>query len=295
MSMLMKKLLGGCGYLDQTGDGTGSGGGGGGGETPEAKAAREAAEAAEAAKKAAEEEAARKKAEEDKNKSTMTDKEAALLKDVMKKKDALEAATKAKEELEAKLKDFEGLDPIAIKKLMAEHKAKEEEELVRKGEWEKIKAQMNQETEKALKAKDSVIAEKEGVIKAKDEVIANLTVGSSFTGSKFISEELALTPTKARVIYGAHFEFKDGAIVAYDKPAGSKDRAPLVDGKGNPLPFDEALKKIVDADPEKDAIYKSKVAPGANSGTQSKGGPAKKDNSTTLTGLAKIEAALATK
>lgn len=289
MSMLMKQLLG--GYMDANKD---DAGGGGGGETPEAKAAREAADAAaaEAAKKAAEE-AAAKKAEEDKNKSALSDKEAALLKDVMKKKEALEAATKAKEALEAKLKDFEGLDPIAIKKLMAEHKAKEEEELVRKGEWDKIKQQMNQETEKALKAKDDVIAEKEGVIKSKDEVIANLTVGSSFSGSKFISEELALTPTKARVIYGSHFEFKDGGIVAYDKPTGAKDRAPLVDGKGNPLPFDEALKKIVDADPEKDAIYKSKVAPGANSSTQAKGGPVKKDDAGGLTGRAKIEAALA--
>lgn len=286
MSMLMKQLLG--GYMDANKD---DAGGGGGGETPEAKAAREAAET-EAAKKAAEE-AAAKKAEEDKNKSALSDKEAALLKDVMKKKEALDVATKAKEALEAKLKDFEGLDPIAIKKLMAEHKAKEEEELVRKGEWEKIKQQMNQETEKALKAKDDVIAEKEGVIKSKDEVIANLTVGSSFTGSKFISEELALTPTKARVIYGSHFEFKDGAIVAYDKPAGAKDRAPLVDGKGNPLSFDEALKKIVDADSEKDSIYKSKVAPGSNSNTQSKGGPVKKGDQAGLTGRAKIEAALA--
>jgi hypothetical protein len=271
--------------------------------TPEELAAQKAAEEAAAkkaaeeaaAKKAAEEAEAAKKKEEEDAKNKLTDKEAALLKDVMKKKEALENATKAKEALEAKLKEFDGIDPVAIKKLIADQKAAEELEAVRKGEWEKVKAQMNEAHQKELNAVAGKLAEKDTEIGNLNKTIADITVGSSFTGSKFVHDDLALTPNKARALYGAHFEYKDGKVVGYDKPAGQKDRAPLVDGKGEPLSFDEAFKKIIEADPDKDSLLKSKIGEGAASSTGKPGGKeadgGKKDEKK-LTPIEKIAAGL---
>ena len=97
--------------------------------------------------------------------------------------------------------------------------------------------------------------------------------------------------SKARVLYGTHFEFKDGAIVAYDKPAGSAERNILVDAKGDPLSFEAAIKKIVEADPDKDQLLKSKIKPGAGSKTTSKAAaPAEKLEQPT--GVSRISAAI---
>jgi hypothetical protein len=54
-------------------------------------------------------------------------------------------------------------------------------------------------------------------------------------------------------------------VVAYDKPAGATDRTVLVDGSGNPLSFDKAIERIVDADPDRDTLRKSKMRAGAGS------------------------------
>ena len=75
-----------------------------------------------------------------------------------------------------------------------------------------------------------------------------------------------MTPAKARVIYGSHFEVgEDGNVVGYDKPAGQKERAVLVDGEGKPLPFEAAIERILRADPEADALLRSEAKQGAGS------------------------------
>ncbi|HHJ4449796.1 TPA: hypothetical protein ACQJMR_005500, partial [Raoultella ornithinolytica] len=80
-----------------------------------------------------------------------------------------------------------------------------------------------------------------------------------------------MTPAKARVIYGSHFEIgEDGQVVGYDKPAGAKDRAVLVDGQGNPLAFESAIERILRADPEADALLRSEAKQGAHSKTTTK-------------------------
>jgi hypothetical protein len=269
------------------------GGGGGGGETPEQKAAREETE------RKAKEEADRKAKE---GGSKPTDAEAKLLKEVMQKKDALEKAQAAVKSAEEKLKQFEGIDPTEVKALLEQKRAAdaaakkaEEEAMAKKGEWDRLKSQMVEQHNKELEKERS---EKTQVVEANKTLaqqIADLTVGNAFQTSPFIREEMALPPIKARVLFGQHFEFQDGKVVAFDKPAGTKDRTMLVDGKGEPLAFEDAMKKIIEADPEKDHLLKSKSKPGAGSGTLPASSGARKgdEGKTELKGSAKIAAGLA--
>jgi hypothetical protein len=261
--------------------------GAGKGDDEEAKKAAEKAAADEAAKKAAEEEA-KKKADDDKKKTS--DEEAKLLKEVMKRK-------KEVEDLQTKLKAFDGIDPEEIKKLVDEkkeaEKAKREAEkkaAEAAGNIDALKKMMAEEHEKTVSELNKKIAEFESNLKSKDSTIIDLTIGQEFSVSKFIKDELVLTPAKARAVYGSHFEIKDGEIVAYDKPAGASTRTELVDGKGQHLTFEAALRKLVDIDPDRDHVLRSKMQSGAGSKTMD--GKSKTPASDAPRGIAAITNAL---
>jgi hypothetical protein len=251
-------------------DGTeGSGGGGGGGDDAAAKAAAEKA----AADKAAADKAAADKAaaEAEAARSALSDKEAALLKDVMKQKEKAEKAEKAAAEAQARLKDFEGIDPVKIRALLKEQEEAENKRLEARGEYDRLVKQMGERHTAEKSALEQQIEAAKAAAKTLSQQIADMTVGSAFTGSKFVAEDLTLTPAKARVVYGSHFEFVDGKVVGFDKPAGASERTKLVDAAGNVLSFDEALRKLVEADPDKDHLIRSKVRPGSGSNTNNKG------------------------
>jgi hypothetical protein len=206
-----------------------------------------------------------------------SDAEAKLLKESM--------ARKAKiDELEKKLKSYEGVDPEEFKKLKEAEataaearKAAEKAELEKRGEFDRLKQQMIAEHENAMKALRDEIAAAKAADAAKHGQIVELTIGQAFANSKFITDELTLTPRKTRSVYGDHFEVKDGAVVAYDKPAGASNRTVLVDGRGEPLSFEEAIKKLVEADPDRDSMLKSKLkaGSGASGGGAGAGGTPK--------------------
>jgi hypothetical protein len=243
---------------------------GGTGQTPEqiaaaAKAAKDAEDAAAAAAAAA--------------KGKPTDAEAKLLKDVMKHKQAAEAATTKAAEIEAQLKKFEGIDPEKVRELLAkqaEEEAKRADEERKaaeaRGEYDRLVKQMGERhTAEKQTLEQQILAERNDKLTLAKQ-IAEMTVGAAFTSSTLVREELTLTPAKARVIYGTHFEFKDGHVVGYDKPTGASDRTMLVDAAGKPLEFEAALRTLVETDPDKDQLFKSKVKPGAGSGApQAKG------------------------
>ena len=152
-----------------------------------------------------------------------------------------------------------------MRKLLADQRSAEEKALEAKGDWERLKTRMAEEHGKEVKTLQEQINALTGQLTNTKGTINELTVGTQFSQSQFIAEELTLTPAKARVIYGEHFELEDGKMVAYDKPRGAANRTALVDQYGNAVGFDEALRKIVEADPEKDHLLKSKVKPGAGS------------------------------
>lgn len=201
-----------------------------------------------------------------------SDEEARLLKENMRRKEELRRAAEEKAALEAKLKQFEGIDPEAVRKLLAEQKTAEEKQLEAKGDYERLKQRMAEEHTRetaALKAQIEALNAELGKTKS---TVNELSIGTQFGQSKFISEELTLTPAKARVIYADYFDLEDGKVVGYDKPRGAPNRTALVDQYGNAVAFDEALRKIVEADPEKDHLLKSKMKPGAGSDSKKPSG-----------------------
>jgi hypothetical protein len=282
MNLRMKMMLARRGLMDQAGDGTGDAGDGANGGA--GKSADELAAATAAAAKA--------KADADAKAGKPSDEEAKLLKEVMDKKTKLEKAITDNAALQAQLKQFEGIDPEAIRKMLADQKFAEDKQLEAKGDFDRLKARMAEEHAKEVKSLKDENDELKAQSAKANSMIGDLTVGTEFGNSKFISEELTLTPSKTRVIYGDHFEIVDGKVVGYDKPRGNAQRTALVDQYGNNVSFDDAMRKIIEADPEKDHMLKSKVKAGADSDSKKPKGGVKSQDSTQTSGLSRISAGL---
>mgnify|MGYP007005602043 FL=1 len=208
----------------------------------------------------------------------------------MKKKEALDKTNADLAAAKEALKAFEGIDPTAVRKLLNDQKSAEEKALAAAGDWERLKARMAEEHGKEITTLQQQLAEANAKVLNTVGTINDLSVGTQFSQSKFIAEELTLTPAKARVIYGDHFDVEDGKVVGYDKPKGAQNRTAMVDQYGNPVSFEEALKKIIEADPEKDELLKSKVKPGAGSESKKPAGNAKPD--TNVDSISKIASGL---
>lgn len=227
--------------------------------------------------------------DDDQKAAKPSDKEAELLKEVMDKKGKLKEAKSEIEKLKGQLSRFDGIDPDQVRALLDEKKAAEQKKLEEKGQWDELKKQMNEAHAAELSKKDQAVADLQSKLDAANAQIQELTVGNAFSGSKFIADELVLTPAKARVVYGDHFDVEDGQVVAYDKPKGASNRTMLVDGKGDPLGFEDAIKKIVEADPDRDNLIRSSMKKGAGSKGQDVTPPKTEPE---LKGVSRIEAAL---
>ena len=208
-----------------------------------------------------------------------SDKEAQLLKEVMTKKAALK-------QMEEKFKD---IDPELYRAMLqerqqlqeqtqAEADRQEQERLKAEGKFdellqaqarqadsrvEQVKAQYQKELSEATGELEGLKAQLEG----QQTLINSLTIDSAFANSQFIREELlpAFNPAKTKKLYGEHFDVVEGKVVAFDKPRGATDRAQLVNKDGNPLAFEEAISRLVESDPDADAMKRSKHKEGAGS------------------------------
>lgn len=232
---------------------------------------------------------------EDKDK--MSDADAALLKDVMKQKQARKEAEARAAELE---KRFEGVDLDEYTRLRTEREdaaaaaAKAEEDAaIARGDFDKVRSQMAEQHEAAIEAVRTELTTENESLKAdldkSKAIIEELTVGSQFSSSKFVTDETVYTPSKARRLYGDHFDVLDGKVVAYDAPRGKEGRSVIVDSKGNPAPFDTAMRRIIEADPEKDEILIDGLKPGAQSAA---GGAPQKKETAPVTSRDKIKSGI---
>jgi hypothetical protein len=252
------KFPGGRRFMDTaTGDEGGKSAGGGGGSTEPTEAEKAAAAEAAAAAAAA---AGGKKP---------SDEEAKLLKEVMQKKEALKATEATLAAAQSRLAEFDGVDPAAIRKLLKDQKDAEEAQLAAKGEFDTLKARMAEEHTRVTASLQDQIAALTAQLASKDKVVDELSIGTQFSQSKFITEESTMAPAKARKLFGDHFDVVEGKVVAFDKPRGEANRAQLVDQLGNSVAFEDAMRKIVEADPDKDSLLRSKVKSGAGSESKS--------------------------
>ncbi len=170
--------------------------------------------------------------------------------------------------LEKAAEAWKDVDITAVNKLLADQKTEAEKKLIAAREFDQVKDQMNVAHKVVVDGHLTTIKELTNKLTGKDTDIDNLSIGNSFAASEFVNKELNLPATKARQLFGNHFERDEaGNVVGFNKPAGASDRAPLVNGEGVNLNFDEAFRKIVDADPDKKSLYKSKIKPGSGSHT----------------------------
>ena len=222
-----------------------------------------------------------------------SEKEAALIKEVMKKKGKIKELETQLGNLNSQLKRFEGIDPEAVRELLKQKEEVETKKLEEKGEWEKLKQQILSAHGKEVSGLADELATVKKQLSEKDTLIEKLTIGHSFDSSKYIGEELLLTPSKARVIYGSHFDIEDGKVVGYDKPRGDSGRVQLIGGDGEPLSFEDAMKKIIDTDQDRDNLIRSKARAGAGSSTTPRATP--KDSKPKPKGVSRIHAAITEK
>lgn len=192
----------------------------------------------------------------------ISDAEAKLLKEVMKLKESRQVA---RDELEALRGQLGDIDITEARQLLADKRQAEEKDLEAKGDYDRLKQRMAEEHQKTVTDLQSEIDKLKANAENTQKSMDDLTVGGSFGNSKFIGDELVLPSAKARALYGSHFDVKDGKIIGYDKPRGSENRTALVDAYGEALQFDDAMRKIIDVDPEKDHLMKSKAKFGAKS------------------------------
>ena len=186
----------------------------------------------------------------------------------MRKKEELR---RAQEEITSLKNSIDGLDLGEVRKMLSERAQAETKALEEKGYYERLRQRMAEEHSKLVKDKDARIAELEASLKKAGNTIDELTIGTQF-GQSGLIEELTLSRSKARMLFGAHFDVQeDGSVVGYDKPGGAAGRTAFVDQYGTPVNFDEALRKIVDADPDRETLYKSKTRPGAGSDSRKAG------------------------
>ena len=233
----------------------------------------------------------------DTGKAGMSDSDAKLLKELMAQKNRAKELAAELEGAKKRLSDFDGVDPAKARKLLADEEEAARKAAEARGEYDRLLAQMGERHQAEQAALNGRLSEAQTTVSALQKEIAELTVGSAFSGSAFVNSDLTLTATKARVIYGSHFEYKDGKVVGYDKPAGASDRTMLVSSTGEALPFDEALRALVEKDPDRDRLLRGKAKAGAGSATVTKGAKAatelaEKSAESKLTGAAKIAAGL---
>ena len=197
----------------------------------------------------------------------MSDKEADLLKDLMKQKTKNKESEAALLVMKEQLSKFEGINLDEVKELLNNKKDMENKKLEDRGQWDLLKKQMAEENSKLVKAHADKAVELQALADFQQQKIDKLTLGHSFSTSNFINNELTLSSEKTRIIYGSHFELDGDKVVAYDKPKGAQNRVQLVDASGEPLSFEDSLRKIIEADPDKERLIKSKVKAGSGSST----------------------------
>lgn len=236
----------------------------------------------------------------------LTDAEAQLLKDAMRLKAAKKQAENERTALQAQLDelraslqglfgDGEEQDAAKLKEKLAGITASDEERRQRAaGEFDGLKKRLIAEHEKVygtLKSEsEAKIADLEAQLAGRDKHIRSLLISNAFATSAYRSENLTLTPAMAERLYGAVFkvEERDGVLM----PVAYKGDVPLVDQADKPLPFDEALKEIVEADPDHKAVLRSKAIGGAGSSPSGGGAASDTGAQPELRGQARIKAAL---
>lgn len=168
------------------------------------------------------------------------------------------------EAAETKLKPFEGIDDAeAARKALELAKNIKDGELITAGKVQEIKdaaaasaKQAVADATRAAEAREKTLLEQNTKLTSD---LNNHIVGGAFTGSKFISEKLAIPADIAQKVFGDRFKVEGGKLLPMDangNPIFSATR------HGEHADFEEALQLMVSAYPNKEMILKGSGASG---------------------------------
>lgn len=167
----------------------------------------------------------------------------------------------AKERAEGELNKFKGadgklLDPTIALKAVETVSKLDAKKLIDSGEVDKLKDQIKGEFTAQLTERDAKIKEQAAAIDG-------MTLNAAFSSSKFIADRIAVPAEMFRNTFAKNFKVEDGKVVPY-----GNDGNKILSSKriGETADLDEALEKIVEAYPHKDAIMKAPNASGSGNG-----------------------------
>jgi hypothetical protein len=167
------------------------------------------------------------------------------------------------EELDIDVENFNSWRDDA-KKALETVKNLDSSKLIEADKVEELKNQVRQELtdERARIEKQykQQLKEKEESLSSATSQINELVVGNKFLSSSFINENLILTPKMARKVFGDKFKVEthdnQAIAVGYDE-----NNEPIMSRSniGKYADFDEALKHLIDSDPDRDTYIKAET------------------------------------
>lgn len=166
------------------------------------------------------------------------------------------AHREAKELAETNLAKFSGIgDPAKALEAIEMMTKIDQKKLIDAGAVDQVKAEIT-------KAFQTQLDEAGTQNKTLQDQLYKEMIGGRFTGSKFITDKLAIPSDFVQARFGESFKIEDGTVVAYD-PSGNKiySRAKA----GELAEFDEALEFLVEQYPQKDHILKATGNSGGDS------------------------------
>lgn len=165
-----------------------------------------------------------------------------------------------KEQLQAKFKDFDGLDPKKAREALEIASKLDQKQLIDAGKVDEVKNQITAQFTTQL-------TEKEKTVQGLQSKIEQLLVNNVFANSEFVRNNLAIPRDMFEAYFRSNFKVENEQVVAYDK-AGNR----LMSKKaiGEFAAPEEALEILVEAHPQKDIILRAEV--GNGSGNNGAGG-----------------------
>jgi len=161
---------------------------------------------------------------------------------------------------EKKLDAFGDLDPAAARAAVAKMKDVDLDELVNKGEIDKVKSQLTDQFQRDLTERDSKLS-------AAEKRIEKLALDNAFNSSDFLKQRVALPEDVVRATFRDRFEYdaeKDRVVPK------TNTGDPLLNKHGEIATVDEAFQNYIESRSDKDVWLKAPDASG--SGSQGGGG-----------------------
>jgi len=162
-----------------------------------------------------------------------------------------------KEAAEAKLKTFDGVDPVKAKEAVDKLAQIDQGQLIAAGKVDEVKQQITAQF-------TAQIAERDKALNDMKSQYDNTVIANVFAGSQFIRENIAVPVDMFEATFKNNFKIEDGKISAYDR---SGNRLMSKKNIGDYAEPDEAFSMLVEAHPQRDTILKAS----GNSGTNNDG------------------------